>query len=56
MNWSLAFFITSLIAAVLGFTGISGAASWVGKLLFVIFLVLTLVALVADAYRPRSWK
>jgi uncharacterized membrane protein YtjA (UPF0391 family) len=51
MNWALASFVTSLIAGLLGFTGISGNASWIAKLLFFLFLVLTLVALVVDAYR-----
>lgn len=51
MNWVLTFFVTALIAAVLGFTGVSGAASPVGKLLYFIFMVLTLVALIVDAYR-----
>jgi len=56
MNWAVAFFVTSLIAGVLGFTGISGSASWVGKLLFFIFLLLTLVALVVSTHRPRNWS
>lgn len=56
MNWAFAFFVTSLIAGVLGFAGISGDASWVGKLMFFLFLLLTLVALVADAFRPRRWS
>lgn len=56
MNWAIAFFVTSLIAGVLGFSGISGDASWVGRLLFFLFLVLTLVALVVHAFRPRRWS
>ena len=41
------------IAAVLGFTTIAGAAAGIAKILFFIFLVLTLVALVAGALRGR---
>jgi uncharacterized membrane protein YtjA (UPF0391 family) len=51
MNWAFAFFVNSLIAGLLGFTGIAGDASWVGRLLFFVFLFLTVVALVVSAHR-----
>ncbi|MDB5543173.1 MAG: hypothetical protein JWO64_322 [Hyphomicrobiales bacterium] len=51
LKWALIFFVVSLIAGGLGFTGISAAASGVSRILFfiaisvfVIFLVLALVA------------
>jgi len=50
LSWALTFFIVAIIAAVLGFTG---AAAGIAKILFFIFLVLTLVALVAGALRGR---
>jgi uncharacterized membrane protein YtjA (UPF0391 family) len=53
LSWALTFFIVAIIAAVLGFTTIAGAAAGIAKILFFVFLVLTLVALVAGALRGR---
>ncbi|MGC1686016.1 MAG: DUF1328 family protein, partial [Candidatus Acidiferrales bacterium] len=44
--WALAFFVVAIIAAVFGFGGIAVAAAGIAKLLFYLFLVLFLVALV----------
>jgi uncharacterized membrane protein YtjA (UPF0391 family) len=46
LNWALAFFVIALVAAILGFGGIAVAAAGIAKILFFIFLVLFLVALV----------
>jgi uncharacterized membrane protein YtjA (UPF0391 family) len=53
LSWALTFFIVAIIAAVLGFSTIAGAAAGIAKILFFVFLVLTLVALVAGALRGR---
>lgn len=53
LAWALTFFVVAIIAAVLGFTSIAGAAAGIAKILFFIFLVLTLFALVAGAMRGR---
>jgi uncharacterized membrane protein YtjA (UPF0391 family) len=53
LSWALTFFIVAIIAAVLGFTTIAGAAAGIAKILVYIFRVLTLVALVAGAWRGR---
>jgi uncharacterized membrane protein YtjA (UPF0391 family) len=45
LNWSITFLVVGLIAAVLGFTGIAGAATQIAWILFVVFLVLFLVSL-----------
>ncbi|MGA7622989.1 MAG: DUF1328 domain-containing protein [Candidatus Acidiferrales bacterium] len=47
LRWALAFFIIAVIAAVLGFGGIALAAAGIAKILFYIFIVLFLVALVS---------
>jgi uncharacterized membrane protein YtjA (UPF0391 family) len=47
LYWALMFFVVALIAAVLGFTGIAIAAAGVAKILFVIFLALFVISLVA---------
>ena len=45
LSWSITFLVVGLIAAVLGFTGIAGAATQIAWALFVIFIVLFLVSL-----------
>ncbi len=54
LNWALTFFILAIIAAVLGFGGIAAGAASIGKILFVVFLVLFAVSLIANAARGRS--
>ena len=51
LRWALAFFIIALIAAVFGFGGIALATAGIAKILFFIFLVLFLVALVSGLMR-----
>jgi len=53
LSWALTFFVVAIIAAVFGFTSIAGAAVGIAKILFFIFLALTLIALVAGAFRGR---
>lgn len=53
LSWALTFFVVAIIAAVLGFTSIAGAAAGIAKILFFVFLVLTLVALVSGALRGK---
>ncbi|WP_068470076.1 DUF1328 domain-containing protein [Candidatus Protochlamydia phocaeensis] len=45
LRWAIAFFIIAIIAAVFGFGGIAATASGIAQILFYIFLVLFLVAL-----------
>jgi uncharacterized membrane protein YtjA (UPF0391 family) len=51
LNWTITFLVIALIAALLGFTGIAGTAIGFAKILFVIFLVLFLVSLIAGRKR-----
>ena len=51
LNWALGFFIIALVAAILGFGGIAVAAAGIAKILFFIFLVLFVVALVGGLVR-----
>ena len=44
LSWSLTFLVIGLIAAVLGFSGLAGAATQIAWVLFVVFLVLFLVS------------
>jgi uncharacterized membrane protein YtjA (UPF0391 family) len=51
LRWALAFFVIAIIAAVFGFGGIAVAAAGIAKILFFIFLVLFLVALLSGLVR-----
>jgi len=42
-NWALTFLIVALIAGLLGFTGVAGAASQIAWILFVVGLILAAV-------------
>ncbi len=46
LKWALIFFVISIIAGVLGFTGIAAGAAAVAKLLFGVALVIFVVLLV----------
>jgi uncharacterized membrane protein YtjA (UPF0391 family) len=39
LRWALVFLIVALLAALFGFTDIAGAAAWIAKFLFFLFLV-----------------
>jgi len=54
LGWALTFLVVALIAAVLGFTSIAGAAIGVAKILFFVFLVLFAVSMVMHVVRGRS--
>ncbi len=43
LNWAATFFIIAIIAAVLGFTSIAGSAIEIAKILFVVFLALSVL-------------
>lgn len=46
LRWAILFLIVAIIAGVFGFGGIAAAATDIARLLFVVFLVLFLIALV----------
>jgi len=52
--WALVFLIVALIAGALGFSGIAGALTNIAWILFVVFLVLFAISLVANALRGRT--
>jgi uncharacterized membrane protein YtjA (UPF0391 family) len=54
LSWALTFLVVALIAGLLGFTSIAGAAMGVAKIVFMIFLVLFVVSLVMHLVRGRS--
>jgi len=46
LKWALLFFVISVVAGILVFTGISAASADLARILFYIFLVIFLVLLV----------
>lgn len=52
LNWTLAFFVVAVVAALFGFSGIAAGAENIAWILFVLFLVLFAVSLI----RGRSAK
>lgn len=51
LMWVITFLIIAIIAGLLGFTAIAGAAIGIAKIIFFIFLVLFIVALVMHIVR-----
>lgn len=54
LGWALTFFIVAVIAALFGFTGIAGAMAWIAQVLFFLFIVLFVIALITGAARGRT--
>jgi uncharacterized membrane protein YtjA (UPF0391 family) len=46
LKWALIFFVVSIVAGVLGFTGLSDAAADIARFLFYVFVVIFLVLLI----------
>jgi len=53
LRLAIAFFVVAINAAIFGFGGIAAAATDIAKILFFIFLVLFVLALLAGAVRGR---
>ena len=52
LNWAFSFLVLAIVAAVLGFGGIASESASIAKILFVVFLVLSLIGF-ATGRRPR---
>lgn len=52
LNWAVTFLVIAIIAAILGFSGIAGAAVNIAWALFVIGLILAVVFFVAGRRPP----
>ena len=53
LYYALIFLLVAIVAGVLGFAVISGAAAWIAKVLFVAFLVMFVVSLFTHVRRRR---
>jgi uncharacterized membrane protein YtjA (UPF0391 family) len=54
LGWAITFLVLGLIAAILGFGGIAGAAIGIAKILFFVFLVIFVVMLLMSFGRGRG--
>ena len=54
LGWALTFLVVALVAGLLGFTAVAGAAMGIAKIVFYIFLVLFLVSLVMNFVRRNG--
>ncbi len=54
LRWALLFLVIALVAGLFGFTSIAGISYVIGKLVFVIFLILFIVALVMGRRGPAD--
>lgn len=53
LNWAVSLLVVALIAAVLGFGGVPGAATGITEILFVVFLVGSVVSLLVGRRRNQ---
>lgn len=51
LGWILVFLLVSIVAGVLGFTGIAVQAAGIAKILFFVFLILFVVSLIFHLVR-----
>ncbi len=54
LRWAVTFLIVALIAGVFGFFEIAGVAVEIAKVLFFVFIVLFLIAFIANAVRGKK--
>lgn len=54
IGWAITFLVIALIAGLLGFTSVAGTAMWFAKVLFVVFLILFVVALIFGRRPPAT--
>lgn len=54
LRLAIAFFVIALLAALFGFGGIASASAGIAQILFFIFLVLFVLALIMGLVRGRS--
>ena len=54
IKWAIIFFVISLIAGLLGFTGVAAGFRTIAKVLFFVFLILFVVSLVMGSRTSRN--
>lgn len=54
LGWALTFFLLAIVAGVFGFGGISATLAGVAEILFWVFIVLFILALIFGRRAPRA--
>jgi len=54
LRWTVIFLVIALVAALLGFGNLAGEASEIARILFFVFLVLTLIGLLVGLLTGRK--
>ena len=54
LRWAAIFFVIALIAALLGFTTIAGAAAGIAKFLFFLFVAIFLILLLMGLFAGKQ--
>jgi uncharacterized membrane protein YtjA (UPF0391 family) len=54
LRWAVVFLIVAIVAAIFGFGGIAATATDIARILFFVFLVLFVVALIFGRNRPPA--
>jgi uncharacterized membrane protein YtjA (UPF0391 family) len=54
LSWALTFLVIALVAAFLGFGGVAALSMDIAHLLFVVFFILFVVAIIAGGIRRAS--
>jgi uncharacterized membrane protein YtjA (UPF0391 family) len=54
LRWAVLFLVIALIAALFGFTNVAGTSLVAAKILFFVFLVMFVVALIMGERAPRD--
>ena len=54
LRLAILFFVIAFVAAIFGFGGIAASAVYIGKILFFVFLVLFLMAIIAHGLRSAG--
>ncbi len=52
LYWALVFFVIAIVAAFFGFGGVAADSAWIAKILFVVFLALTVIAFLVGRRGP----
>lgn len=56
ISWAVTFLIIAIIAAVLGFTGIAGAATQIAWIAFVVGIIMAIFFFITGRRPPPSWS
>jgi uncharacterized membrane protein YtjA (UPF0391 family) len=54
LQWAILFLVIALVAGLLGFGGLASTSAGIAQVLFFVFVVLFVVALIANALRGRA--